>query len=75
MKKREIKKVMKYPVKARVEIIFDSHINHQKFMIMERYHLIYTLALGLSLGDEKGNFPNKIEIYDEKDRLIGEARI
>ena len=71
----KIKKVMKYPVEATIKIYFGKLINQQEFQIRNRYHLISVLNLGLALGNEKAEFPNKVEIYDNKERLIGFGEI
>ncbi len=69
----DVKKVIKYPIEAKIKIYFGNSINIQEFQIKNRFHLINTLSLGIAMGNEQGKLPNKIEIYDNKDRLIGEA--
>ncbi len=71
----EAKKVIKYPVEAKIKIYFNKLVEEQNFEIQNRFHLINTLTLGIAMGNENGDFPNKVEIFDEKGRLIGEAEV
>ena len=67
----EVKKVIKYPVEAKINIYFGRVISQQEFQIKSRYHLISVLNLGIAMGNERAEFSDKIEIYDDKKRLIG----
>ena len=67
----EVRKVIKHPVDAKIKIHFGIKLDVQLFPIRNRFHLINTLILAIALGNEKGEFPEKVEIYDDKKRLIG----
>ena len=69
------RKVIKYPVKAEVKIYFGKLVEKQEIEIISRCHLTSLLGLGISMGNKQGNFPDKIEIFDNKGRLIGEGKV